>query len=357
MQGLSGWRVWSTGCQTSRLINAPNHGGSLASIKHIISRTVFTNNFKTYFGSKRVGQVKRVWLTILQLLGILLVLSACGSVSGETSESTDSSSRSQRAIQNKGSDTLVNIALAWAETYRDVEPDVSIAVTGGGSGTGIAALINGTVDIANASRDMKDKEIEEARANGIEPVEHVVAIDALAIITNLENPVSELTIQQLSDMYTGRVTNWKDVGGNDAPVILLSRETNSGTHVYFLEEVVRRGEKENEDIFAPQTLLMSSSVGITSEVRRNPNAIGYDGLGYVDPEHEKIIPIASGSDGDFIPPTVETASEGIYPLARSLFMYTAGEPTGALADYLQWIKSAAGQEIVAELGFVPLIKN
>jgi phosphate transport system substrate-binding protein len=316
---------------------------------------IFVNH---YFNLHRIllGQWRGTSL-ILLFLGVSLLLSACGGESADASEVTDSSSESQRAIQNKGSDTLVNIALAWAEAYREIEPTVSIAVTGGGSGTGIAALINGTVDIANASRAMKDSEIEEAQANGIDPLEHVVAIDALAIITNLENPVSELTIDQLSDMYTGRITNWKEVGGNDAPIILLSRETNSGTHVYFLEEVVRRGEKENEDIFAPQTLLMPSSVGITSEVRRNPNAIGYDGLGYVDPEHERIISIAAGDGLEYVPPTVETASAGTYPLARNLFMYTAGEPTGALADYLSWIFSAEGQDIVAQLGFVPLVEG
>jgi phosphate transport system substrate-binding protein len=314
-------------------------------------------NLKVDICCKWIGQWKRASLALILLLGISFLLSACGGAGDDPSDSTDSSGDPQRSIQNKGSDTLVNIALAWAETYRDVEPDVSIAVTGGGSGTGIAALINGTVDIANASRSMKEKEVEEARANGIEPVEHVVAIDALAIITNLENPVSELTIQQLSDMYTGRITNWKDVGGNDAPIILLSRETNSGTHVYFLEEVVRRGEKENEDIFAPQTLLMPSSVGITSEVRRNPNSIGYDGLGYVDAEHEKIISIAAVGESDFIPPTVQTASDGIYPLARNLFMYTAGEPADELADYLNWILSKDGQDIVAQLGFVPLVDS
>jgi len=296
----------------------------------------------------------RTCAIVLLLLGTMFLLSACGS---NDSESSDSEAGPQRAIQNKGSDTLVNVALAWAEAYREVEPDVPIAVTGGGSGTGIAALINGTVDVANASRAMKDKEIEEAQSNGIDPIEYTVAIDALAIITNLDNPVGELTIQELSDMYTGRVTNWKDVGGNDAPIILLSRETNSGTHVYFLEEVVRRGEKENTDIFAPQTLLMPSSVGITSEVRRNPNAIGYDGLGYVDAKHEKIISVASGSDSDYIVPSVESASAGVYPLARNLYMYTAGEPAGALADYLDWILGAEGQEIVAKLGFVPLTKG
>lgn len=263
----------------------------------------------------------------------------------------------ERAIQNKGSDTLVNLALAWAEAYRVVAPDVSIAVTGGGSGTGIAALINGTVDIANASRPMKDNEVEEARANGIEPIEHVVAIDALAVIVNLDNPVDGLTLRQLSDIYTGRITNWKEVGGNDAPIILLSRETNSGSHVYFLETVVRLGDSSNEDIFAPQTLLMPSSVGITSELRRNPNAIGYDGLGYVDPDHEKVLQVAADADSPFYPPSVETATSGFYPMSRNLYMYTAGEPTGALADYLDWIMGPAGQEIVAKLGFVPLTEG
>ena len=258
------------------------------------------------------------------------------------------------AIQNKGSDTLVNIALAWAEAYQNVAPEVIVAVTGGGSGTGIASLINGTVDIANASRAMKDSEIEEAQANGFDPIEHVVAIDALAVIVHPDNPVSQLTIEQLADMYTGRITNWQEVGGLDQPIVLLSRETNSGTHVYFLEEVVRQGSSENSDIFAPQTLLMPSSVGITSELRRNPNAIGYDGLGYVDPAHEKIISVARTAGEPFITPTVATASSGEYPLSRNLFMYTAGEPEGIIADYLNWILSPAGQEIVAQLGFVPL---
>ncbi|UCG26395.1 MAG: phosphate ABC transporter substrate-binding protein [Chloroflexota bacterium] len=286
---------------------------------------------------------------MLILIFLAGVLAACGSGDGDGDDGGP-----VRAIQNKGSDTLVNIALAWAETYRDVEPGVDIAVTGGGSGTGIAALINGTVDIANASRPMKDNEIEDARANGVEPVEHVVAIDALAVILHPDNPVSQLTIQQLSDIFTGRITNWQELGGNDAPIIVVSRETNSGTHVYFLEEVVRRGEKENSDIFAPQTLLMPSSVGITSEIRRNPNAIGYDGLGYVDPEHEKILAVAQDSAMPFILPSAESASDGTYPLSRDLFMYSAGEPDGALADYLAWILSPEGQQIVANLGFVPL---
>jgi len=130
-------------------------------------------------------------------------------------------------------------------------------------------------------------------------------------------------------MFTGRITNWKEVGGNDAPIVLVSRDSNSGTHVYFLEVVVRKGAKDNKDIFAPQTLLMPSSVGITSEISRNPNAIGYDGLGYVT-EHEKVIAVAHDSSSPFVLPAAETAANGSYPLARHLYMYTAGEPTGAI---------------------------
>jgi phosphate transport system substrate-binding protein len=311
--------------------------------------------------SSKYSYQKRDWRRssplILFLTVALLFLFGCRGSDNENSNSLGSSAGRQQTIQNKGSDTLVNVALAWAEAYQDVEPDISIAVTGGGSGTGIAALINNTVDIANASRAMKEDEIQQAESNGIKPVEHVVAIDALAIIVNLENPVDNLTIEQLADIYTGRITNWQEVGGNDAPIILLSRETNSGTHVYFLEEVVREGDAENTDIFAPQTLLMPSSVGITSEVRRNPNAIGYDGLGYVDAEHEKVIAVAADSESNFIMPTVQSASDGTYPLARDLYMYTAGEASGAVADYLGWILSSAGQDIVASLGFVPLPEN
>lgn len=288
---------------------------------------------------------------LLLLLLTLPLLAACGAEADTAAAS--SGEATGRAIQNKGSDTLVNLALAWAEKYRTIEPNVSIAVTGGGSGTGIAALINGTVDIANASRKMKDNEIESARANGIEPVEITVAIDALAVIVHPDNPVDQLSIPQLADIYTGRITNWQEVGGNDAPIILLSRETNSGTHVYFLEEVVRKGEKDNKDIFAPQTLLMPSSVGITSELSRNPNAIGYDGLGYVT-EHEKTLAIAKDENSPYVQPTVATGADGSYPIARGLYMYTAGEPTGDIAAYLNWIKGPDGQQIVADLGFVPL---
>ena len=288
---------------------------------------------------------------LLLCLMAFAMLIGCGQGSNSAENGGSGPSRS---IQNKGSDTLVNVALAWAERYRDVDPSTSIAVTGGGSGTGIAALINGTVDIANASRAMKQKEFDAAAENGVEAVEFVVAIDALAIIVHPDNPVDQLTIPQMSDIYTGRITNWSEVGGKDEAIVLLSRETNSGTHVYFLEEVVRRGEKENTDIFAPQTLLMPSSVGITSELRRNPNAIGYDGLGYVDEAHEKIVYVAVDDSSPFVKPSVASASDGSYPIARNLYMYTAGQPEGVTLEYLDWIRGAEGQDIVLSLGFVPL---
>jgi phosphate transport system substrate-binding protein len=282
-------------------------------------------------------------------LFLLLLLAACRPPEPEGRAGQSPTS----AIQNVGSDTIVNLALAWAETYQALHPEVRIAVTGGGSGTGIAGLINGTVDIANASRKIKPEEMEAAQANGITPVEHVVARDAIAVVVHPSNPVDRLTLQQISDIFSGRITNWSEVGGEDRPIVLLSRESNSGTHVYFLEQVVRLGDPDNTTLFSPETLLMPSSEGISAEVRQNPNAIGYDGLGYVTPD-QKTIAVARDPRGPFVLPTVETVNDGTYPIARDLYMYTVGEPEGVIADYLAWIRSPEGQKIVKELGFVPL---
>jgi phosphate transport system substrate-binding protein len=229
---------------------------------------------------------------------------------------------------------------------------VRLSVTGGGSGTGIAAMINGTVDIANASRDMKQEEVEAAQANGISPVEFVVARDAIAVVVHPSNPVDGLTLQQISDIYTMKVTNWSQVGGEDRPIVLLSRESNSGTYVYFLENVIQLGEKESDLLFAPDTLLMPSSEGISAEVRQNPNAIGYDGLGYVT-DDQKMVAVARDADSSYVLPSVATVNDGSYPISRPLYMYTAGEPTGQVAAYMDWLLSD-GQTLVSELGFVPL---
>lgn len=256
-------------------------------------------------------------------------------------------------LQNKGSDTIVNLALAWAEAYQEVNPQVRIAVTGGGSGTGLTALINGTVDIANASRRIKEEELAAARANHIEPQELVIARDAIAVVVHSSNPVDHLTLQQISDIYSGKITNWREVGGEDRPIVLLSRETNSGTHVYFLEEVIRLGQKDNKTLFSPDTLLLPSSEGIGAEVRQNPNAIGYDGLGYVTPDM-KTLEVGLTLEGPFWPPTAATVNAGQYPIARDLYMYSRAGASEAVTTYLEWILSPEAQNIVLELGFVPI---
>jgi phosphate transport system substrate-binding protein len=286
---------------------------------------------------------------VLPCLLALALLAACGERAGESPLETNAA----QTIENKGSDTIVNLALAWAEAYAEVQPEVRISVTGGGSGTGIAAMINGTVDIANASRKMKPEEIEEARANGIEPVEHVIAGDAIAVVVHPSNPVEGLSIAQLSAIFTGQIVNWREVGGDNRPIVLLSRESNSGTHVYFLERVLREGIKDDDRLFSPDTLLMPSSEGISNEVRQNPNAIGYDGLGYVTPD-QKTLCVTDKAGDPCVLPTVETVQDGTYPIARPLYMYTAGEPTGAIREYLDWILSPEGQALVEKWGFVPL---
>jgi len=285
----------------------------------------------------------------------LLLLPACQQADVDASAGS-AGEAPETYIENKGSDTLVNLALAWAEEYQKQHPEIQISVTGGGSGTGFAALINGTIDIANASRGIKPEEIETARANGFEPVEHIVANDAIAVIVNPNNPINQLTLEQVSRIFKGEITNWQELGGEDRPIVKLSRETNSGTHVYFLETVVRLNSKEDKSIFSADTLLLPSSEGIIAEVRDNPNAIGYDGLGYVT-EEVKMIALAPEAGDPYILPSAATVINGDYPIARHLFMYTRGEAEGIQKDYLDWIFSESAQEIVTELGFVPVISE
>lgn len=294
--------------------------------------------------------MKRIISSILLFPFLFLSLIACGP--DTTSEAASNSQA--KYIENKGSDTIVNLALAWAERYQVEHPEVRISVTGGGTGTGIASLINKTVDIANASRKIKQEEIDDAQSNGVNPVEHIIARDAIAVIVHPENPVHELTLQQISDIYSGKISNWQEVGGEDRPIVRLSRETNSGTHVYFLETVLRLGDSENKTFFSADTLLLPSSEGIIAEVRQNPNALGYDGLGYV-PDDLKMIAIAEAEGGAYVLPSITTVNDKSYPIARDLYMYTNGEATGIVKEYLDWILSEEAQEIVVELGFVPAL--
>ena len=300
---------------------------------------------------KKPGQIHHIHIFTTLLLLFVAMLSGCrASVNGTGGGQVQGQAT---YIENKGSDTIVNLALAWAERYQDTHSEVRISVTGGGSGTGIASLINNTVDIANASRRIKPEEIENAQANGVEPLEYVIARDAIAVIVHPDNPIKVLTIPQISAIYTGEITNWKQLGGEDRPIVRLSRETNSGTHVYFLENVLRMGEKESELLFSMNTLLLPSSEGIIKEVGQNPNAIGYDGLGYIT-EEVKVVGVAVNPGQDYIYPSVETVNNGLYPIARELYMYTNGQPDGVLKEYMDWIFSEEAQQIVADLGFVPI---
>lgn len=289
---------------------------------------------------------------LVALIALLFSLIACTSqqAPGRTGEGT----ANQTTIQNKGSDTMVNLALAWAEEYQKEHPEVSISVTGGGSGTGITALANQTVDIANASRAIKPEEEDAMKANGIDPVEFIVARDAIAVIVNPNNPVDRLTLQQISDIYSGKINNWSQLGGEDRPIVRLSRETNSGTHVYFLENVLRLGNTQDKTLFSTDTLLLPSSEGITAEVHDNPNAIGYDGLGYITPD-VKVMLVAKDDDSPYVLPSEESVNNLTYPIARDLYMYTAGQPSGLIQAYLNWILSSEAQAIVKELGFVPIL--
>jgi phosphate transport system substrate-binding protein len=292
--------------------------------------------------------------SVYLVLGIIILLSGCQD-SPPASNPQTVVSQPSASIVNKGSDTMVNLALAWAESYEQIYPNISISVTGGGSGTGLAALINGTVDIANVSRQISADETNAAEANGITPVEFVTARDAIAVIVNPNNPINELTLEQISKIYKGEINNWQELGGENRPIVRLSRETNSGTHVYFLQTVIRLGNSDDTSIFSADTLLLPSSEGIISEVRDNPNAIGYDGLGYVTSE-VKVIAVAHDVQSPYVLPSVATVSDGSYPISRDLYMYTKGRPVGAIKNYLDWILLPEAQNIVTQLGFVPITK-
>lgn len=255
-------------------------------------------------------------------------------------------------IQIKGSDTIVNLGSAWAEAYMKQNPKVSIAVTGGGSGTGFAALINGTADVANASRPIKSKEVAQAKERGFTPVQHTVALDGIAVIVHPKNLVSKLTIDQLADIFTGRKSNWKDFGGPNKKIVILSRDRNSGTHVFFLEHVLRKGNEKGPEEYANSALLLPSNQAIADEVGRNPYAIGYIGLGYLSSRQKALAVAYSG--GKYIRPNVSSVKNDTYPISRGLFMYTKGRPSGEVKKYIAWCLSPAGQAIVRKEDFVAI---
>jgi phosphate transport system substrate-binding protein len=280
-------------------------------------------------------------LFLLLLTVTTTLLTACGG--GEQ----------RQVIQNKGSDTLVNVAQAWAEAYQTVNPSVVVAVSGGGSGTGIAALINGTVDIANASRAIKDKESQQAKDNGQDPIQHVVGFDALAVYLHPDNPIDVLSLEQLAEIYSdgGSYLNWTDLGVEvpgcqDQEIVVVSRQNNSGTYAYFREAVL--GDAD----FKLGTRDMHGSKDVVDLVENTPCAIGYSGLAYAT-EHVKLACIDVVTGAECTNPSVKTALDGSYPIARPLFMYTNGVPGGHIGEYLDWIMSDEGQCIILNKGYAP----
>lgn len=259
----------------------------------------------------------------------------------------------KNSIQVKGSDTMVNLAQAWAEKYMEDNPGEFVAVTGGGSGTGISSLISGTCDIAMSSRDIKEKEIALAKQKGIEPYEIKVGLDGLAVVVNPKNSVSKLTTEQLALIFTGKISNWKEVGGEDLKIVILSREVNSGTHVYFKEHILRKSDPNSKEEFAPSALMLPSSQAIADEVAGNPGSIGYYGMGYISLK-QKPISVAKDEKAEFVAPTIENVINGKYPISRPLFLYANGSPQGLVKKFLDFILSPEGQEIVLKTDFVPI---
>jgi len=294
--------------------------------------------------------------TILTLLVIGLVFLGIGCTGNKNSEGpspvektpiNESSVVRSGGISLKGSDTVLPLAQAEAEEFMSEYPGKSVSVTGGGSGVGITALIDGEVDIATASREMKTDEIKAAEAKGINPVENTIAYDGITVVVNPKNPVSELTFNQLRGVYNGSISNWKEVGGEDKQIAVISRDSSSGTYEYFKEAVLLGDE------YRPDALTQPATGGIVGEVSQNPNAVGYIGVAYLD-NTVKALNLNKGNGSEA--PTAENVISGAYPLSRPLYFYTNGAPSGLTKEFTDFVMSEKGQNLVREVGYFPIKK-
>ncbi|CAN5483031.1 phosphate ABC transporter substrate-binding protein [soil metagenome] len=286
--------------------------------------------------------------TLISLAALALVVAGCAKPEESTTgTSTTGDTATKQTLTVKGSDTLVQLAQVWAQDFMKVHPEISVTVTGGGSNTGIAALMNKGTDIANASRPMKDEEKEAAKKNGIDVKEFIVAQDALSMIVNKSNPINELTIDQLADIYLGKTTNWKQLGGPDKNIVVNGRESSSGTFTFFQEHVLKK------KAYATTVLQNPATTAIVENVTQDDGAIGYVGLGYVN-DKVKALKIKKDATSPAVEATVADVLNGTYPLSRSLFEYMPGEPTGPSKVWLDWVMGKDGQALVEKLGFVPV---
>jgi phosphate transport system substrate-binding protein len=288
-------------------------------------------------------------------LGVALLMTGAGCKKKDSASATGKAT----TIQNIGSDTMVNLAQAWAEAYSQVEPGISVEVSGGGSGVGVAALMSGSADLANSSRQLEPEEAAKAKAAGHEPKEFLVGFDGLAIFVHKDNPIQEITVEQLAEIYRegGKINTWSDLGVKNIPgikgddIIRVSRQNNSGTYHYFRETVV--GKKND---FKPGSMDMNGSKDVVELVGKTPGSMGYSGLGYATPS-VKVVKVAKKAGDPAVQPSNATVLDKSYPIARPMFMYTPGAPPPHIQKYLDWVLGEAGQKIVEETGYVPLPKK
>lgn len=289
----------------------------------------------------------------LALFACSIALTLVGCTRGEaptTSEGSTTGAKAEKStVSVKGSDTMVILGQRWAEHFMKASPGTTVQVTGGGSGTGIAALVNGTTDICQASRPMKDKEKADLKEKrGAEAVETKVALDALAVYVNEKSPLQEISIPELSKIYKGQITSWKEVGGPDEKIVLYGRENNSGTYGYFKEHVL-----ENKD-FAPAVQTLAGTSAVVNAVKGDSVGIGYGGIAYL--EGVRPLKVKKDAASPAIAPSLQTAQDGTYALSRFLYFYTPGEPKGATKRFVDYVGSAEGQKVIADVGYYPLPK-
>jgi phosphate transport system substrate-binding protein len=282
--------------------------------------------------------------------GLLLVAGCGGSGAGGTAGGR------AETIANIGSDTMLQLAMAWSEAYKVVEPGVNVEVSGGGSGVGIAGLINGSVDLANSSRAFEEKEAADLHAkSGKDPVGVTVGYDALSIYVHKDNPLQEITMEQLAQIYSkdGKIRKWADLGvqvpgAKGDEIIAVSRQNNSGTHHYFKEAVI--GKK---GMLRPDCVNQNGSADVVNLVGTTPNSIGYSGMGYRTAA-VKFLKVSKQAGSPSVLPSIESTLDKTYPISRPMFLYTAGEPEPGVKKYIEWILSEPGQRILVENGYVPL---
>jgi len=284
-------------------------------------------------------------VSLALLVGALVCLCFAGCGGTETGGSGE-----RKVITVKGSDTMVILGQRWAEEYMNKNPGISIQVTGGGSGTGIAALINGATDICESSRPMKEKEKQDIRArHGKEVKEIPVALDGLAIYVHRSNPIQSITRAQLKSTYRGRLSNWRELGWENAQIVTYSRENNSGTYVFFKEHIL-----DNED-FAENVQTLPGTAAIVNAVANDRRSIGYGGIAYSS--GIRAVPVVGKEGGEAVSPSLETVQSGKYPLSRNLYFYTAGEPLGHIKEFINWVLSDEGQKTCDQVGYYPLKKQ